>query len=216
MKPLPSSRHRTAARAFATLLAASVLALGSIPVLADGGKNGRGPRGNGGRGGFRTVSAPSHRGHDSGHRAFARHVSHDRRSHREFTRFRHGDGDHRTHVRFRHRDGHHDGRFVRYRPHRDHAPAYWSYRPAFVRRHHFHGPYYGFGPVFSAGFVLASYPPRHYYYYDPYCDLRFSSLVVYETHLHAHDHPWLIRVIAVGGYPSYSFQFSSGHWVFCD
>lgn len=42
-------------------------------------------------------------------------------------------------------------------------------------------------------------PEPAYYYYDPYCDERFSSLDIYLSHLHhGGRHPGIVRVIDAG------------------
>jgi hypothetical protein len=37
-----------------------------------------------------------------------------------------------------------------------------------------------------------------YYYWDPYCHERFTSLAIYRAHVHHHYHPRFVRVISVG------------------
>jgi len=87
-------------------------------------------------------------------------------------------------------------RYVPTRPHRIHQHA---------RYHRYHD---GRGLAFLGGFVLgtvisnAAYA-NPYFYADPYCDVRFSSLDAYRAHLRYHHHPAVVHVIEV----------RSGDWV---
>lgn len=67
----------------------------------------------------------------------------------------------------------------------------------------------------ALGAVLANAaddPPRHVYV-DPYCDERYTSLDVYQTHCHRHDHPKVVRVIEVGsGRCVSTYRYREGRW----
>ena len=74
--------------------------------------------------------------------------------------------------------------------------------------------YYAPVPRFAFSIATSNVPPYGHYFYDPYCDLRFSSLDVYAGHLHRYRHPRLIRVIAVDtGYPVCTWRYRGGSWV---
>lgn len=92
-------------------------------------------------------------------------------------------------------------RVVYSRPHYAYSRAYARpvyYRPAYgmyrVGRP-VSGGYLAFGTGgLSFGFALSS-RPSGYYYMDPYCNTRFSSLGAYQDHCHMHHHDVVVRVV---------------------
>ena len=100
------------------------------------------------------------------------------------------------------------------------APWHQKHRPERVVRYVYRGPrvvqhYHRYdgghsGLAFLGGLVLgAVITNAHashadpYFYADPYCDVRFSSLDAYHSHLRYQHHPRIVHVISV----------SSGDWV---
>ena len=65
------------------------------------------------------------------------------------------------------------------------------------------------GVQISARFGDAPY--RGYGYWDPYCDMRFSSLRAYRHHSGVHRHPYQLRVFAVAPGHSCDRQCDHGH-----
>lgn len=101
------------------------------------------------------------------------------------------------------------------------APWHQKHRPERVVRYVYRGPrvvehhYYRdrdghSGIAFLGGLILGAVITNahaahadHYFYADPYCDARFSSLDAYYAHARYHEHPRVVHVI----------EISSGHWV---
>ena len=93
--------------------------------------------------------------------------------------------------------------------------------PARHNLHHASPPGYGhsrayrrdfrYGPIHH-GRGHAYRPPAGYHYFDPYCDLPFTSLDLYSDHISAYGHPWRVQVIAArSGYPvSYGYRGGGG------
>ncbi len=111
----------------------------------------------------------------------------------------------------RHR-GHNSHSKPVYAPHaryRTPAPPVRYVRPRpqrVVRYYHRHDSHEGF--AFLGGLLLGAVisnaaHANHYFYADPYCDLRFSSLAAYDAHLRYHHHPAVVHVI----------EIRSGDWV---
>jgi len=88
----------------------------------------------------------------------------------------------------------------------EHVVRYVYRGPRVVRHYHRHDGHSGL--AFLGGLVLGAVISNaahadHYFYADPYCDARFSSLDAYHAHLRYHHHPRIVHVIEVG----------SGDWV---
>lgn len=68
--------------------------------------------------------------------------------------------------------------------------------------HHYHRHDGHPGLAFLGGLVLGAVISNaahedHYFYADPYCDVRFSSLEAYHSHLRYYHHPRIVHVIEV-------------------
>jgi hypothetical protein len=93
---------------------------------------------------------------------------------------------------------------ARYRP----RPYYTSFfsRPHFVPR-----------TGLSIGFGIGSAPPYGCCFYDPYCDIGFSSLDEYYDHCDGYDHPEVILMLDVrSGNPIATCRYDNGGWVIDD
>jgi hypothetical protein len=82
----------------------------------------------------------------------------------------------------------------------------WVESPGDVYVYH-DRPFYfhaGFGIYFGSGSLsvqIGDYAPAGYAYYDPYCDLTFTSVATYRRHCHHRHDPLLeIEVAAHGSY----------------
>lgn len=69
-----------------------------------------------------------------------------------------------------------------------------------VRYYHRHDSHEGL--AFLGGLLLGAVISNaahadHYFYADPYCDLRFSTLAAYRAHLRYHHHPAIVHVIEI-------------------
>jgi hypothetical protein len=52
-----------------------------------------------------------------------------------------------------------------------------------------------------------------YYYYDPWCQERFSSLADYDSHFYRHHHPRVVRVVSVNtGACVDTYHWRHGDW----
>jgi hypothetical protein len=82
-------------------------------------------------------------------------------------------------------------RWHRYEPHRRSRPVYWAPPP-----------------------VCDVRPARHCrYYYDPYCERRFSSLTIYLEHTRHHRHAsFALGFDSWGEGPTFAFHWSDGGW----
>ncbi len=81
----------------------------------------------------------------------------------------------------------------------------------------FHRPRYHYRSGFSLGFVISSVPSYGYEYFDPYCDMGFSSLDVYYDHCDHHSHPDVILIVdSRYDYPIASCAYRGGDWVVDD
>lgn len=95
-------------------------------------------------------------------------------------------------------------RVVYSRPSYGYAPRAYAYAPRVYYRPAYgmyrvgrpvSGGYLAFGTGgLSFGFALSS-RPAGYYYMDPYCNTRFSSLGAYHDHCRMHHHDVVVRVI---------------------
>lgn len=133
---------------------------------------------------------------------------------------------HERHEQYRpqqvkHRRAHVQQRHVEYRPHR--VVRYVDYRPHRVVRHtRYHRHHDGHGLAFLGGLVLGAVITHaasadHYYYVDPYCDVRFSSLGAYHSHLGHHRHPSVAHVIEIrSGDWVDSYHYDHGNWRYYD
>jgi hypothetical protein len=113
-------------------------------------------------------------------------------------------------------------RHVEYRPRQ--VVRYVDYRPYRVVRHaRYHRHHQGSnGLAFLGGLVLGAVITRaaqadHYYYADPYCDLRFSSLDAYHSHVGHHRHPTVVHVVEIrtGDWVD-SYHYDHGNWRYYD
>jgi hypothetical protein len=117
---------------------------------------------------------------------------------------------------------------VVYQPRR--VVKYVDYRPYRVVRHaRYHRPHHdGSAFAFIGGLLLGAVITHaahadHYYYADPYCDLRFSSLRAYDSHFAHHHHPRVVHVVEIrtGDWVD-SYRYHHGDWryyqtdVWCD
>ena len=67
-------------------------------------------------------------------------------------------------------------------------------------------------PVYEAPHYAAP-PEPEYYYYDPYCGERFSSLDSYGSHVCGHHHPRIVQVISVDtGRCVHVYRYDHGRW----
>ncbi|TMQ51764.1 MAG: hypothetical protein E6K73_04930 [Candidatus Eisenbacteria bacterium] len=67
-------------------------------------------------------------------------------------------------------------------------------------------------PVYEAPHYAAP-PEPEYYYYDPYCGERFSSLDSYGSHVCGHHHPRIVQVISVDtGRCVHVYHYYRGRW----
>ena len=56
-------------------------------------------------------------------------------------------------------------------------------------------------------------PEPAYYYWDPWCHERFTSLAIYRSHFHRHHHPRVVRVISVQtGACVDAYHWHDGDW----
>jgi hypothetical protein len=70
---------------------------------------------------------------------------------------------------------------------------------------------------FSIGLSIGSFPSYGYGYFDPYCDLRFSSLGAYYDHCHGLGHASAILVIdSRTSAPIATCIYDGGDWVVDD
>ncbi|HEY3215932.1 MAG TPA: hypothetical protein VGK93_05525 [Candidatus Eisenbacteria bacterium] len=118
---------------------------------------------------------------------------------------------------------HHGPRFAPVRIHHGHV----FYGPRVVRVYPYHGyryygypafcggpRYYGSPAEFSFDFSITNVPPPGYFYYDPYCEARFSTLGIYAAHLHGHRHPRIVQVLSIDtGELAYACRYAEGGWV---
>lgn len=104
------------------------------------------------------------------------------------------------------------------------------YRPAprrayYYRRHSSAGPAFaGFLGGLAVGTILGSQSsrpayaapspaPDDYYYYDPYCHSRYSSLDRYTFHVRHCSHPRVVRVIEIEtGSCVDTYRYNDGRW----
>ena len=102
-----------------------------------------------------------------------------------------------------------------------HPYAVWHHRPVFHAPHgsdydgylrHAYRRY-----ALSVGIRIGTLAPRGYYYYDPYCDLRFSTLDPYLGHVAGAGHVPVIQLIAFDtGLPEYVYRHHRGQWLSSD
>ena len=72
-------------------------------------------------------------------------------------------------------------------------------------------PAYPSGPAYSPGPACA--PAPAYYYYDPWCHERFTSLGFYQSHFYHHHHPRVVRVVSVEtGACVDTYGWHDGNW----
>jgi hypothetical protein len=104
-------------------------------------------------------------------------------------------------------------------------PGKHGYPTRVVTRYHSPGSVYVVrrsrpGPIIAGflgglflGATLARSAPAGYYYYDPYCGERFTSLEFYGTHRHRHSHPRIVRVIERdSGHHVRTYHYRNGDW----
>lgn len=111
---------------------------------------------------------------------------------------------------------------VVYQPRR--VVKYVDYRPYRVVRHaRYHRPHHdGDAFAFIGGLLLGAVITHaahadHYYYVDPYCDVRFSSLGAYDAHFVHHHHPRIVHVVEIrtGDWVD-SYRYHHGNWRYYD
>ena len=73
-------------------------------------------------------------------------------------------------------------------------------------------PYPGVGEV-GPQIDVENEPPAGCYYYDPFCEQRFSTLDEYTDHIDGQDHPKTIEIVRQGtGDRVRTLEFVGGYW----
>ncbi len=78
-------------------------------------------------------------------------------------------------------------------------------------------PVYVPAPAVTERIEITNEAPPGYYYYDPYCDRRFSTLDRYLDHLQDYDHDPIIEVIDKDtGTRARTYEYVKGDWTVRD